>query len=170
MSGQVMVAYATRYGSTREVAERVGARLRERGVDADVKAVRDVRSLEGVGHVVFGAPLYIGSMLKDAGAFLERHRRALEEMPVSVFLLGPLHANELDEAREQVASALGKVGWLKPVSTELFVGKYDPKALRGCDKLIPLLPVSPLKGAPASDDRDWRAIDAWADGLAEGLR
>ncbi len=77
MAASILIAYATRYGSTREVADAVGARLRERGFSAEVRCAREVRSLDGFSAVVLGAPLYIGSLLREARKFLERHHTAL---------------------------------------------------------------------------------------------
>lgn len=163
---RVLVAYATRYGSTAEVAQEVGRRLDARGFQVDVRPAAEVRTLDGFDAVVLGAPFYIGSLLKDATAFLERHRSALERLPVALFTLGPLSAEEgLDEARGQVDEALAKIGWLKPVAAEMFVGKYDPAHLRLSDKLLAALPATPLHGVGPHDDRDWSAIDAWADAL-----
>ncbi len=166
MAASILIAYATRYGSTREVAEAISARLRERGLSVDVRRAREVRSLDGFSAVILGAPLYLGSLLREARKFLNRHRTALSQMPVALFVLGPVHGGkELDDARTQLAGVLAKVPWLKPAATELFVGKYDPAKLRFPDSLLAVLPASPLHGVPAHDGRDWDAIRAWADTL-----
>lgn len=52
----------------------------------------------------------------------------------------------------------------------MFIGKYDPAKLRLADKLVTALPASRLHGLAAHDDRDWAAMEAWADGVAESLR
>jgi len=171
MAASILIAYATRYGSTREVADAVGARLHERGFSAEVRRAREVRSLDGFNAVVLGAPLYIGSLLREARKFLERHRAALSQMPVAIFALGPISAGkELEDARTQLAAALAKLPWLRPVATEVFVGKYDPAHLRFPDSLLAALPASPLHGLPAHDGRDWAAIRAWADTLPAALQ
>jgi len=162
MSSSVLVAYATRYGSTQEVAEAVAATLRESGVEADTLPVREVRTLAEYGPVVLGAPLFMFRWHKDAIRFLSRHREALRQRPVAVFALGPTHdphdEKEWQGSRAQLDRELAKFPWLKPVALQMFGGKYDPTKLG--------FPIKSLAGsAPASDIRDWTAIRAWAAGL-----
>ncbi len=171
MATRILVAYATRYGSTGEVADAVGARLRELGHAVEVRPVREVRSLDGHGAVVLGTPFYIGSMLAEAREFLNTNSKALAEMPVAVFALGPIAADDnVEAARAQLDGALGKMPWLRPAAAEMFVGKYDPASLRFADRLLAALPASPLHGMTAHDDRDWGAIKAWADSLPAALQ
>jgi menaquinone-dependent protoporphyrinogen oxidase len=166
MEGKVLVAYATRYGSTGEVAEAVGTRLRERGLDVEVKPVKKARSLDGYESVVLGAPIYLGSMVKEMRVWLEAHRAALEDRPNAIFALGPTSAaDDLTEASAQLDKALAGLPWLTPVAARVFVGAYDPARLRLADKLLTMLPASPLHGLEARDDRDWDAVQAWADDL-----
>jgi menaquinone-dependent protoporphyrinogen oxidase len=103
---------------------------------------------------------------------LEQHQAALSQLPVAFFALGPTHVGELEQpgARAQLDEALAKIPWFKPMSAELFGGKYDPARLRFPDSLIAILPGSPLHNQPASDARDWNAINAWAESLVEQLQ
>jgi len=77
VSDSVLVAYATRYGSTQEVAEAIGETLREQGLGVEVRPAREVRTLEGYDAVVLGAALYMYRWHKDARRFLSRQRKAL---------------------------------------------------------------------------------------------
>jgi menaquinone-dependent protoporphyrinogen oxidase len=161
-----LVAYATRYGTTKEVAEAVAAALREEGLDVDVRPAREVDSLERYSAVVLGAPLFMFRWHKDALRFLGRHRKALTERPLAVFALGPTHdPHDEEEWRDswaQLEKALAKFPWLEPVALELFGGKYDPAWLR--------FPLNLLAGKePASDIRDWITIQSWAKELAGKL-
>ena len=166
MSGSILVAYATRHGSTKEVAEAVAATLREQGLEVDIQPMRQVRALAGYGAVVLGAPLYMFRWHKDALRFLSRHRQALTERPVAIFALGPFHDDEKErqEARAQLDKEMTKFPWLTPAALEIFGGKFDPAKLGFFLSLIPA-----LKQMPASDVRDWMAIRAWASKLPAAL-
>jgi menaquinone-dependent protoporphyrinogen oxidase len=162
MPTSVLVAYATRYGSTQEVAEAIAEAMREGGLAVDIRPAREVRSLEGYGAVVLGAPLYMFRWHKDTLRFLSRYRQALSGRPVAIFALGPTHdpydEKEWQDSRAQLDKELAKFPWLTPVALEVFGGKYDPAKLR--------FPISLFAGqVPASDVRDWTAIRAWASDL-----
>jgi len=163
MTAEVLVAYATTYGSTKEVAETVAATLEEQGLEVEVKAAREVRSLDGFDAVVLGTPLYFGALHKDVRALLERNQEALEGMPLALFALGPIKADDgVDVSREQLFTALAKLPLPTPVATAVFVGAYDPARLGFKHKMLAALPASPLHGEPAYDERDWEAIRGWA--------
>lgn len=86
----VLVAYATRRGSTKEIAEWVGDALREAGHTVDVRPAGDVRDIVGYDAVVLGSALYMQRWCRDARWFARRHRRALAGRPVWLFSSGPL--------------------------------------------------------------------------------
>lgn len=172
MKAPVLVSYATRYGSTQEVAEAIAATLRECGLEVDLQPMQEVRTLESHRAVVLGAPLYMGHWHKDAQSFLAKHREVLTERTVAVFALGPLSTDEQEVlgARNALDEELAKYPWLTPVAVEMFGGKYDPSKLGFSHRLLTALPASPLHGLPASDVRDWTEIRAWASGLAMRLQ
>lgn len=160
MPTKIVVAFATMYGSTQEVAEAVAATLREGGTDVDLLPARDVRALAGYDAVVLGAPLITHHLHKDAQRFLSHHRKTLADLPLALFALGPIgeEAKEWGDCRAQLDAELEKLGWLEPVAVELFGGRFDPALLR--------FPLNKMAGAaPASDARDWDAIRTWARGL-----
>jgi menaquinone-dependent protoporphyrinogen oxidase len=115
---------------------------------------------------VLGAPLYMYRWHKDARRFLSRHREALTERPVALFALGPTHdphdEQEWQDSRAQLDKELAKFPWLTPVALQMFGGKFDPEKLP--------FPINRLAGQePASDIRDWTAIQTWASDLAAKL-
>jgi len=163
MSDSVLVGYATRSGSTKEVAEAVAAALREDGLHVDCQPVGSTPTLTGRRMVVLGAPLYMFKWHKDALAFLSKHRNALEKLPVAVFALGPFHDEEKEwqAVGAQFDKELVKLPWFNPVARQVFGGKFDPTKLRFPMNLIPA-----LRNMPASDIRNWEQIRTWARSLA----
>jgi menaquinone-dependent protoporphyrinogen oxidase len=166
MSTSILVGYATRYGSTQQVAEAIADTLRAAGLPVEIKPLREVRSLDGYHAIVMGAPLFMFHWHKEALNFLSRQRKALSERPVAVFVLGPVHdphdEKEWQDSRTQLDKELAQFPWFAPLALEIFGGKYDPAALR--------FPLKMFAGAePASDIRDWDAIRAWAESLAPRL-
>jgi menaquinone-dependent protoporphyrinogen oxidase len=157
MSDTILVAYATRQGSTQEVAEAIAETLREHWLEVDIQPVRNVRSLGGYRAVVLGAPFYMYHWHKDARHFLARNRVALTERPIAIFALGPLHNDEKEfqTVREQLDKELTKYPWLTIAACAIFGGKIDPAKLH-----------FPFNRMPEGDIRDWTIIRAWASELA----
>lgn len=166
MPASVLVAYASRYGSTQEVAEAVAATLQERRLEVDLRPAREVRSLEGYSAVVLGTALYMFRLHKDARRFLTRHRAALTTRPAAIFAMGPFNnvEKEWQGVRAQLDKELAMFPWFTPVAHEVFGGKFDPAKLRFPYNLVPY-----LKRLPASDIRDWTAIRAWTSSIVEKL-
>jgi menaquinone-dependent protoporphyrinogen oxidase len=156
---RVLVAYASKSGSTREVAETVAAALRQ-PADVDLRPVAEVDTVAPYDAVVLGTALYMGRLHPDARRFLRRHRDMLAATHVAVFAMGPKSLDDEDVAgaRLQLERGLARFSEIKPVSTAIFGGVIDPAKLR-----------FPLNRLAASDARDWDAIRAWAADLASSL-
>ncbi|GAA1654503.1 flavodoxin domain-containing protein [Nonomuraea maheshkhaliensis] len=146
----ILLAYATRNGSTREVVDAIAAMLRETGVEVRVRAARTVRApIEEADLIVLGAPLYNGRWHRDAHRLLKRHRDTLRRLPVAVFGMGPRRdtPEAWAQARSQLNRALTRHSWLTPLTVAVFGGADSPKHRLHRDL------------------RDWNAIEAWALGI-----
>jgi menaquinone-dependent protoporphyrinogen oxidase len=150
----MLVAYGSKHGSTERVAEAITENLKHAGRDVELRRAADVEDLTRYDGVVLGGSLYFGHWHGDAVRFLSKHRRELSELPVTVFALGPQSAEpqDLAKSRAQLDKALQKVPEVEPRSIAVFGGVIDPAKLR-----------FPLNRMPASDARDWNAIEAWTD-------
>ena len=70
---KVLVVYATRTSSTRDIADLVAEGIRFSGNEADIVEVKDIKSeadLEGYDGYVFGSPTYHGEMLQSMKTML----------------------------------------------------------------------------------------------------
>lgn len=166
MQKPVLVGYATRYGSSREVAEKILFAIKESGRNAEIHPLREVKNLADYRAVVMGAPLFMFKWHMEAKRFLSRHRESLEKIPVVIFALGPTHdprdENEWQESIGHLNKELAKFPWLNPVDVKMFGGKYAPEKLKA--------PLKWFAGAvPASDIRDWEDIHSWAGKIAGQL-
>lgn len=157
LADRILVAYATKRGSTREVADEIATTLREQGLRVDTRAAADCSVLSEHRAVILGGALYMGRWHRDARAFLTRHAAALETRPIALFAMGPQRSDEksLGDARKQLDASLKRLPDLDPVAVAIFGGVIDPSKLR--------FPLSRMK---ASDARDWDAIRAWTSELA----
>jgi menaquinone-dependent protoporphyrinogen oxidase len=149
----VLIAYASKHGSTEQVARRVGEVLRAQGLTTTIEQAGTVSDLDDVRTVVLGGSIYMGRWHRDARAFLTRHAQALDGIPFAVFALGPGKNTEHDfeHSRKQLDHALAHEPELEPRAVTVFGGVVDPERLR-----------FPFNHMPALDIRDWPTIHAWA--------
>jgi menaquinone-dependent protoporphyrinogen oxidase len=173
---KVLIAYASRHGSTAGIAERVAAGLREAGLSAEARPVTDVDDVGSYQAVVIGGAAYMFHWLKDATRFVKRHHRVLAERPVWLFSSGPLGTDLVDEEGRDVLESTRPKEFdelhdlVHPRDERVFFGAWDPEAppVGLGERLVRRMPASPA--IPGGDFRDWVAIDAWTADIARELR
>ena len=172
MSSPILVAYATRSGSTAEVAESIASALRQAGLKADLAPVGQVESLQGTTALILGAPLYMGKFPKDFHRFLALHRAALALLRPWCFVLGPTRTEPADfeAARKQAVRELERYPRLQLADLQIFGGRWDVKLLPFPFSLALRLPFNPLAKVPGSDIRDWNAIHDWSLAIAGQIK
>lgn len=168
MDTQVLVAYATKYGATAEIAEKIGQALGEAGLRADVLPADRVSDLSPYKAVVLGSAVYIGRWRKEAVKFLKANEAALAEKAVWLFSSGPTGEGDPVKLLQ---------GWrfpnsLQPLADRLqirdiavFHGAVDREKLNFIERWM----LKNVK-APVGDFRDWEAITAWATAIADALK
>ncbi len=86
---RVLVAYATKHGSTAGIAQAIGEELTRLGFQADVVPVKDVPDVGVYRAVILGSAIYAGRWRREALRFGRRHASALRARPVWLFGSGP---------------------------------------------------------------------------------
>jgi menaquinone-dependent protoporphyrinogen oxidase len=156
----VLVAVASKYGATREIAEAIAHALAGRGVAADVRAVDDVLDVGPYDAVVLGSAVYVGQWLDSARQFVEEHAETLAARPVWLFSSGPIGdpPRPADET-VQIEAVLATTG---ARDHRVFPGKLDKKRLSVAERAV----VFAFRAAEG-DFRDRGAIAARAAHIAD---
>lgn len=168
MDNQVLVVYATKYGATADIAEKIGQVLHQAGLRTDVLPAGRVSDLTPYSAVVLGSAVYIGKWLKEAEKFLQANEKALVERQVWLFSSGPTGKGDPVELVR---------GWRFPVALQPIADRIQPRDIAVFHgsanvkklNLIEKRMLSIVK-APLGDFRDWEAITSWATAIADVLR
>ncbi len=168
MNTQVLVVYATKYGATAEIAEKIGQVLRQAGLRTDVLPVSGVSDLTPYKAVVLGSAVYIGKWRKAAVKFLQAHEKTLTERQVWLFSSGPTGEGDPVELTKgwRFPKALQPIiDRIRPCGIAVFHGNVNIKKLNFIEKWM-------LKNVqtPLGDFRDWEAITSWATAIADVLK
>lgn len=156
---KILVAYATKAGSTAEVAAEIGRVMENKGgCQVDVHPVGKLKDVDSYDAVIIGSAIRAGKWLPEAMKFVEKHRDALSQIPVALFTVCLTLSEDTEENRRTVAAYLDPVReMVQPVDIGLFAGVMD------YSKLSFLLRLMMKKmGSPEGDFRDWEAIRDWA--------
>lgn len=167
MNKQVLVTFATKYGATAEIAEKIGDVLRQAGLTVDVLAAESAPDPSNYEAVILGSGVYMGSWRKPAAKFLKTHEQALAQRPVWLFSSGPTGEGDPEEllkgwrlpgAQQAVADRI------HPRDVAVFSGAIKEEKLNFFEKWI-------LKNVKAAvgDFRDWDGIASWAASIANTL-
>ncbi|WP_020658862.1 flavodoxin domain-containing protein [Amycolatopsis benzoatilytica] len=165
---KIVIAVATRHGSTREIAEQIAASLRagleEAGTSAevDVADAAHVESFAGCDAAVIGSAVYFGHWLDPARQLVREHREELSRIPVWLFSSGPV--GQRTRPGEDPVDATDVLACCAAREHRLFGGKIDRSVLHFPERAV----VAALR-AKDGDNRDWPVIRAWGQAIARQL-
>jgi menaquinone-dependent protoporphyrinogen oxidase len=193
--GGILLVYATRHESTREVAEAVAEELRAAGAEVDLREASQAPAPAGYDAVVVGGPMIMG-WHRQAVKYVSRYRRELAQVPTALFVTAasltedgvdevhgmpvfkdpwlvkkPRDADKLSRKERYalpshyLGGVLKKCAPLRPREVAFFGGSLDLTTMNVVEKLFVLLVI----GATPGDGRNWKAIRAWGAGLRETL-
>lgn len=176
---RVLVAFASKYGSTKGIAEFIGAKLRERGMTVDVQDVGSASDVKDYDAFVIGSAVFTGHWMKGARRFVSKNRAAIAGHPVWIFSSGPTGTKKTDSKGNDILKASEPkeleelLALLKPRDHHVFFGAFDSSRLTGATGFFFEL-VAGSKAVrdsvPEGDFRDWKAIEDWVASIAEALR
>jgi menaquinone-dependent protoporphyrinogen oxidase len=164
----ILVTYASRYGSTAEIGHKIGEVLASAGLRVDVSEVKDVPNLKQYRAVILGSAVYIGKWRKDAIRFLKIFEKDLTERKIWIFSTGPTGKGDPEKLLD---------GWSFPPSLKPLAERIDPEDITvfhgalNMDKLnsVHRFMINKIK-APVGDYRDWEQVTNWAKDIASKLK
>jgi menaquinone-dependent protoporphyrinogen oxidase len=168
MENKILIAYASKYGSTKEIAEKIGEMLKQEGLQADVLPVKSVKNPAAYKNMVLGVAMYIGMWRKEAVNFLKANEKLLAERKVWIFATGPSGKGDPKELLKGVIvpnRVKQVIDRIKPQDVAAFHGSLDVKKMNPFEKWI----IKNVK-AEMGDFRDWDAINKWAKGIMEAVK
>jgi len=175
---KVLVAYGSRTGFTKGIAEFIGARLKERGIGAEVLEVKSVRDLSIYDAFVVGSALYMFHWMKEAKDFVMRNKTLMTKHPVWLFSSGPVGTSRTDSKGRNLLEVSGPkeidelMEAVKALGHKVFFGGLDGSKLKGANAFwykLAMKSEAARKTMSEGDFRDWREIGVWADAIAGAL-
>jgi menaquinone-dependent protoporphyrinogen oxidase len=169
MDRNILVTYASKYGATREIAEKIGGVLRQAGLQADVLPVDGIRDLNPYKAVILGSAVYIGKWQKEAVTFLQANEKILADRLVWLFSSGPTGEGDPVELLEgwRLPPSLQPVAdRIHPREIAVFHGYINPDKINFFQKWL----VKSVVKKPLGDFRDWDMIVSWATTIADALK
>jgi len=160
---KVLVASASRHGSTDEIAQAIGEVLRTQGLSVEVRRMEDVDTAFPYDAFVLGSAVYMGGWLRSAKRFLDVHGELISTRPTWLFSSGPL-GRPHDEAVSESFDAADLVALTHARDHRQFGGKLDKDDLSLSERA-----VTSLLRVPLGDYREWDAVTAWATAIGRAL-
>ncbi len=155
---RILVTFATRAGSTVQVAEMIAETLRASGATVDLKPIKSAGAIEGYDAFVVGSVIRMAQWVPEAVQFVKTNQSTLTTRPTAFFLVSGFLRDNTPDMRKKVQAFLDPVrATVEPKSIGLFAGKMDYSRLSFVDRTI-----ARMVGSTEGDWRDWEAIRGWA--------
>jgi menaquinone-dependent protoporphyrinogen oxidase len=160
--GRILVAYASRCGSTVEIAQAVGRDLQSRGYRPEIVPVARVSGVGAYQAVLLGSAVRAGNWLPEATGFVRQHRREIQNLPNAFFTVHMMNFGDDEKSRNGRRAYLNPIRELvRPDIEVFFAGRVDLDRLSFGERLLCRI----MGGAESRDLRNWPAIHAWGSGV-----
>lgn len=163
---RTLIAYATKYGTTKEIAEEVQAVLAENNIESDLINLMEIGPIDAYNAVIIGSPVYMGKMLIEARDFCQKYMPFLAGKWVAIFVDGISCCPPGDNSERALFAAIDEMNnYVKPAVKKVFTGSLDLSVLTEADAQI-----ADMVHPPVGDFRDHEAIRNWAREIASAIQ
>lgn len=158
MNNRILIAYASRAGSTAGVADAIGAAIKLRGLNVDIQQVTAKPSADRYDAIILGSAVRMGGWLPEMVEFIKTNQAVLQSRPVALFTVHMLNTGADETSRAARRAYVNSIRPLvDPVDEVFFAGKIELDHLSFVDRLMVKMVKSPI-----GDFRDWDSIRAWS--------
>ncbi len=158
MTNRVLIAYATRCGSTGEIAQVMAEEMTRQGNAVDVRLIKNIDTVNDYAAIIVGSAIRFGKWLPEATKFVVDHRSALETKKSAIFAVHGNNVDDSEESKKQRATYLSPIrAILTPSREACFGGVIASERMGGFEKVL-----TKLLKAQDVDHRNWNAIRSWA--------
>ena len=182
---RVLIAYASRFGSTSEISQEIGDILRQEDFSVDLIDLIDnsgkIPNLSDYEGILVGSGIRMGRWTKEGLNFLKNNRKELSQKHLGLFVSSGEAANPktYDQAKKKyLEDILKKIGLLQSdVLVEAFGGVFDLSASNNYSffekKMIKRIATSSVgfvvQDGKMNDFRNWQLIREWATAFADRI-
>jgi menaquinone-dependent protoporphyrinogen oxidase len=159
MTTTVLVAFASKHGSTKGIAQAIGGAMHSHGCRVRVMPAGNVRSVDDFDVVIIGSAIYHDHWLWEGSRLLRRVRKELAGKPTWLFSSGPIGGTIQGEALiadgcgggvTAPAALLPALDGLVVLDHAMFAGRVDERAGGLLER-----------GVPRGDWRNFRQVSDW---------
>lgn len=165
---KILVAYASQFGTTGEVAEAIGKILCQGNATVETKWVKNVKDLKNYDAIIIGSAIQYDRWMPEATEFVTANQNILSRLPVAYFFTCLVLSKQTEKAEHKAMVYSDKlyalVPQVKPISVGRFAGVLDYSKMSFLFRLI-FKVISSITGVPEGDYRDWDTIRSWAKGV-----
>lgn len=171
--GKILIAYSSRYGSTKEIAEHLGVKLGEEGHIVDVVNASNSPEVDDYSLIIVGSGIQAGAWHKDAKNFLKKNSEKFKSKKIALFVScgDVLEPEKRDASYKKYLLDQAEAFELKPVAFGFFGGKFDFTGSNNFFYNIFMrlakseFEKKGIKTEGIYDFRNWDEIDRWTEEL-----
>ena len=162
----ILVAYASFTGSTREVAKYIAAIQRKHRHCVHIAPIKFVNRVDEFDAIILGSPIRFGRPHQDLLSFINRYQQALLSKATALFIVCLTMKEDLPDNRRMVDNYLKVISDrypdFQPLAIEYFSGTLFLDRLNFINKAF-----LDRSRKQRGDFRDWGRIRAWSEKLPE---
>jgi menaquinone-dependent protoporphyrinogen oxidase len=158
MTIKLLITYASKCGSTADIAKSMGNVLVEKGCEVDILPVNEVKSIDDYAGILVGSAVRVGAWLPEAVEFVKINQSAMQKIPTAIFTVHGLNwenTSASEALRKNYTNAVKLL--ISPIDEVFFAGKIDYTTMTFLEKML----CKAVK-AVEEDRRNWGLINSWA--------